>query len=84
MASPRIQSVHAAAGDGDATADSVFIEIPNFLSPADIAHYEALLTSTPDWKAGEFASGATPRLQKWFQDDDRYFSKHWNNHRSRS
>lgn len=70
---PRIEVI---SSDG---ADSVFIEIPNFLTPAEIAHYDALLESTGDWKAGEFAGGKTPRLQKWFQDDARYFSKYWNN-----
>lgn len=74
---PRIETV--AVSDYCTAADAVFIEIPDFLSPADIAHYESLLASTPDWKAGEFASGATPRLQKWFQDDAHYFSKHWAN-----
>jgi alkylated DNA repair dioxygenase AlkB len=63
----------------DSLGDSVFIEIPNFLSAEDIALYESLLISTHDWKAGEFITGKTPRLQKWFQDDARYFSKHWNN-----
>ena len=63
----------------DAAGESLFIEIPHFLSPSEITHYEALLAATPDWKAGEFTGGKTPRLQKWFQDDDRYFSKHWNN-----
>jgi alkylated DNA repair dioxygenase AlkB len=73
---PRIDSIPSA----DATADSVFIEIPNFLNADDIAHYESLLASTPDWKAGEFINGAaTPRLQKWFQDDEHYFSKYWKN-----
>lgn len=66
-------AVHEDAGD------SLFIEIPNFLSPTEIAHYCTLLESTADWKAGEFIGGKTPRLQKWFQDDARYFSKHWNN-----
>lgn len=79
---PRIDVAAApptSSGAGTDAADSVFIEIPNFLSAEDIAHYESMLTTTADWKAGEFASGATPRLQKWFQDDARYFSKHWNN-----
>jgi hypothetical protein len=69
----KIAAVPADAGD------SLFVEIPNFLSPAEIARYGALLDSTADWKAGEFTGGKTPRLQKWFQDDARYFSKHWNN-----
>lgn len=72
-AAPKIAAVPADAGD------SLFVEIPNFLSAAEIAHYGALLETTADWKAGEFAGGKTPRLQKWFQDDARYFSKHWNN-----
>jgi alkylated DNA repair dioxygenase AlkB len=59
--------------------DSVFVEIPDFLSAKDIAQYESILASTPDWKAGVFPEGKTPRLQKWFQDDSFYFSKHWNN-----
>lgn len=63
----------------DSAADSLFIEIPNFLSADEIAYYEAKLVDTPDWKAGEFAGGKTPRLQKWFQDDEQYFSPHWTN-----
>jgi alkylated DNA repair dioxygenase AlkB len=73
--SPRIETISSTHDD----ADSVFIEIPNFLSAIEIEHYASLLASTSDWKAGEFASGASPRLQKWFQDDARYFSRHWNN-----
>lgn len=77
---PRIASTPSTpTSTAEDIGDSVFIEIPNFLSADEIAHYESLLTSTHDWKAGEFASGATPRLQKWFQDDARYFSKHWTN-----
>jgi alkylated DNA repair dioxygenase AlkB len=76
VASPPAPRIDVVSAD---VADSVFIEIPNFLSPTDIANYESLLTAIPDWKAGQFISGATPRLQKWFQDDERYFSKHWNN-----
>jgi alkylated DNA repair dioxygenase AlkB len=60
-------------------ADSLFIQIPNFLSPHEIEYYSAQLADAADWKAGDFATGKTPRLQKWFQDEARYFSPHWSN-----
>jgi alkylated DNA repair dioxygenase AlkB len=72
----------AAVGAGivEEVGDAVFIQIPHFLSPSEIAHYTRLLADTPDWKAGDFQHGApTPRLQKWYHDDARYFSKHWTN-----
>lgn len=77
MAAAHIDVTHCSKEEGD--DDSIFIQIPNFLSPAEVARYEAYLAETPDWKAGDFASNKTPRLQKWFQDDARYFSKSWMN-----
>jgi alkylated DNA repair dioxygenase AlkB len=59
--------------------DSVFIEIPNFLTPDEITYYHSQVEAMSDWKAGDFPSHKSPRLQKWFQDDANYFSKYWKN-----
>lgn len=73
MSAAVFESVRAESGD------SVFIQIPHFLSADEIARYESILSETPDWKSGDFPNNKSPRLQKWFQDDSHYFSKHWTN-----
>lgn len=59
--------------------DSVFIEIPNFLASDEIVYYQELIADMSDWRSGDFPSHKSPRLQKWFQDDNLYFSKFWKN-----
>lgn len=65
--------------ESDLDSDSLFIQIPNFLSEDEIAYYTARLSHIPDWSRGDFAADKIPRLQKWFHDDARYFSPHWAN-----
>jgi alkylated DNA repair dioxygenase AlkB len=56
---------------------SVFVTIDDFLDDTEISKYEQCLIEMGDWKNGFFYGNCTPRLQKWFQDDDRYFSHYW-------
>jgi alkylated DNA repair dioxygenase AlkB len=65
--------------DSDTHTDSLFVQIPNFLSPSELAYYSAQLDETKEWRSGDFAVEKIPRLQKWFHDELRYFSPHWAN-----
>jgi alkylated DNA repair dioxygenase AlkB len=57
---------------------SVFVTIDNFLTRSEIDFYRDKVNSVADWKTANFF-GNTPRLQKWYQDDNKYFSNHWFN-----
>jgi alkylated DNA repair dioxygenase AlkB len=57
--------------------DSVFIIIDNFLSKDEIDYYHNEIQNIEDWKKGTFLGGEIQRLQKWYQDDNKYFSKNW-------
>ena len=59
--------------------DSVFIIINDFLNIDEIKIYKKNLDEMNDWKTGIFDGRFIPRLQKWFQDDNNYFSKNWVN-----
>jgi hypothetical protein len=56
---------------------SIFIMIDHFLTSVEIARHHELLNDVNDWKGGTFFGNGMPRLQKWFQDDNKYFSKNW-------
>jgi alkylated DNA repair dioxygenase AlkB len=56
---------------------SIFIMIDHFLTTEEIARHHELLNDVNDWKGGTFFGNGMPRLQKWFQDDNKYFSKNW-------
>jgi len=56
---------------------SVFVVINNFLNKEEIIKYHSILEKENDWKGGTFFGNGMPRLQKWFQDDNKYFSKNW-------
>lgn len=56
---------------------SVFAMIDNFLTPSEVARHHELLNDVNDWKGGIFFGNGMPRLQKWFQDENKYFSKNW-------
>lgn len=62
----------------DDNTHSVFVTIDNFLSKSEIDYYKNKVENVTDWKAANFF-GNTPRLQKWYQDDNKYFSNHWFN-----
>jgi len=57
--------------------DSIFIIIDNFLNQNDIDYYHQQIKEIDDWKKGTFMGLEIQRLQKWYQDDDKYFSKQW-------
>jgi alkylated DNA repair dioxygenase AlkB len=61
----------------DDNSDTVFVSIPNFLDEDEIIIYENYLAETTNWKTGYPHSA--PRYQKWYSDDDQYFSKYWLN-----
>jgi len=58
---------------------SVFITVDNFLDSNEINYYHNEVNNISDWKNGYFHSGRTPRLQKWYHDDNKYFANYWNN-----
>jgi alkylated DNA repair dioxygenase AlkB len=58
---------------------SVFVLIPNFLTLEEQELYFQHLKNIDDWKSGEIAGIEIQRLQKWYQDNGEYFSKHWTN-----
>jgi alkylated DNA repair dioxygenase AlkB len=57
--------------------NSMFIIIDNFLDQSEIDYYHQQIKEIEDWKRGTFLGGEIQRLQKWYQDDNKYFSKHW-------
>jgi alkylated DNA repair dioxygenase AlkB len=57
--------------------DTIFIIIDNFLTQTDINYYHQQIKEIEDWKKGTFMGLEIQRLQKWYQDDDKYFSKQW-------
>jgi alkylated DNA repair dioxygenase AlkB len=57
--------------------ECVFILLDNFLSPIEIEYYHQKINEIEDWRKGTFLGGEIQRLQKWYQDDNKYFSKHW-------
>jgi alkylated DNA repair dioxygenase AlkB len=61
----------------DDNSDTVFVSIPNFLDEDEIIIYENYLAETDNWKTGYPHS--VPRYQKWYSDNDQYFSKYWLN-----
>lgn len=61
----------------DDNSDTVFISIPDFLDEDEIIINENHLAETNDWKTGY--PNSVPRYQKWYSDNDQYFSKYWLN-----
>jgi alkylated DNA repair dioxygenase AlkB len=61
------------------SSNCVFIQIDNFLNDSEIKLYQEKVINIDDWKKGIFNNNKTPRLQKWFQDDNKYFSNKWIN-----
>lgn len=59
--------------------DSVFIIIDDFLDSEEQKIYDEHVRNIEDWKNGHFFGCEIQRLQKWYNDDDKYFSKHWAN-----
>jgi alkylated DNA repair dioxygenase AlkB len=58
---------------------SIFVIVNNFLNKEEIYKYKKYLDDTNDWKGGPFFGNGMARLQKWFHDDNKYFSSHWYN-----
>jgi alkylated DNA repair dioxygenase AlkB len=61
----------------DNYGSSVFILINNFLSHDEINYYNKKINEIEDWKSGIFLGLKIQRLQKWYQDNNKYFSRHW-------
>ncbi len=58
---------------------SIFVIVDDFLNTDQINFYNYMLNEINDWKDGQFYGGKTPRLQKWYHDDNKYFGNYWNN-----
>lgn len=58
---------------------SLFITVDNFLSKEEIDFYKHCIESVNDWKTGDLWGKPIKRSQKWYHDDNKYFSSNWTN-----